>query len=165
MPAIDPRMPNRDPESPDRLEVIDARLAAAADLAVLFQAISGDPNFTPHPFDAVFIDWLRSHTGRDRYLVGRVGKGPLIAYGMLRGWDAGFELPSLGIAVHPGARGSGIGGQMMRALHSEAWAMGASGIRLRVHPGNARALGLYLRFGYTPVGEDRGQVVMLARQP
>lgn len=159
----EPKHPTR--ETAGNLEVIDARAADPTELACLFQAISGDPNFTPHPFDPEFIKWLLSYDGRDRYLVGRQRTGVLIAYGMLRGWDSGFEVPSLGIAVHPEARGAGVGDAMMHALHREAWAAGARSIRLRVHPTNSRAIRLYARWGYTRAGEERGQVVMLAHQP
>jgi len=142
----------------------DARAIDSDALAELFGAISGDPQFTPHAFTRAFIEWLRAYAGRDRYLVASWGSGPLLVYGMLRGWDEGYEVPSLGIAVHPRARGQGLGALMMRALHREAWTAGASSIRLRVHPENARALGMYARLGYISIGRERDQLVMLLRQ-
>lgn len=144
-----------------KFRVFDAHSADPCELAKLFDAISGDALFTPHPFNRTFIDWLRTHTGRDRYLVASLGTEALMGYGMLRGWDDGFEVPSLGIAIHPSARGIGLGTLMMNTLHRHAWAAGAQSIRLRVHPENARAIGLYMRLGYACTGEERGQLVMV----
>jgi len=45
---------------------------------------------------------------------------------MLRGWDEGYETPSLGIAVHPDARGLGLARTFMGFLHAAASFQGAA---------------------------------------
>ncbi len=102
---------------------------------------------------------IAAYKGGDVYLVAEAG-GELVAYGMLRGWDEGYEIPSLGIAVHRDRQGRGYGRAMMTALHDAARERGAMKIRLRVHPENGRARSLYERLGYVDAGEERGQRVM-----
>ena len=152
---------------PDRSawRVSDVAMADPEDVLALFQVIAGEPHFSPHPFDREAVARIAGHRGRDRYLVGRFGKGALVAYGMLRGWDAGYDVPSLGISVHPSVRGRGVGALMMETLHAEALRAGARAVRLRVHPHNMAALGLYERFGYTRSGEERGQMVLIRPLP
>src|SRR5258707_5978777 len=79
-------------------------------LASFFEALvaRGDDRwFHPHPFTAEYASRLAAHEGRDLYYVATRGD-KVAAYGMLRGWDDGYEVPSLGIAVHPDARGFGL---------------------------------------------------------
>ena len=98
--------------------------------------------------------------GRDLYLLGIV-QGEAIAYGMLRGWDEGYPIPSLGIGVRKDALRMGYGRAMMLALHEAARASGASTVRLRVNPENVAALSLYRSLGYRPAGIERGEELML----
>ena len=66
----------------------------------------------------------------------------------MRGWDEGFDIPSLGIAIHPEARGRGLARPFMAFLHAAAKARGATKIRLTVYNDNQRAVELYRRLGY-----------------
>ncbi len=52
------------------------------------------------------------------------------------------------LAVHPEARGAGLGRALMRAAESWAAARGAPKIELMVREGNAAALGFYEAAGY-----------------
>lgn len=87
------------------------------------------------------------YDGQDIYAA-LVEDGRVVAYGMLRGWDDGFEVPSLGVAVHPGERGRGLGGLLMQHLHDEAKRRGAVRVRLTVERENERARRLYDALGY-----------------
>ena len=132
----------------------------AESLSRLLEAIEedgGEPDFHPHPLT---LDGAEAVTveSQDVYLVGVDGTR-VVAYGMLRGWRDGFEIPSLGIAVHPEARRQGFGRAMMLALHAAARDRGAVRIRLRVREGNGAAIALYSSLGYRFGGTDRGQVV------
>ena len=101
---------------------------------------------------------IANYPGRDRY-VGAWVNGELCGYGMLRGWDAGFSVPSLGIYVIPRARGSGLAEELMRHLHNVA-AEAAPRVRLRVTPDNLPARALYERVGYVFDGTvERGELV------
>jgi ribosomal-protein-alanine N-acetyltransferase len=67
----------------------------------------------------------------------------------LRGWDEGYEIPSLGIAIHPDARSKGLGTTFMHFLHTAAQRKGSNRIRLRVHKENREAIAMYERFDYS----------------
>jgi len=128
-------------------------------LADLFTDVD-ETFFRPHPFTWTTAHDLANAGGRDVYAV-LLEDGRPVAYGMLRGWDEGYRVPSLGIAVRTSAAGRGLGGVMMGHLHAEAARRGATVVRLRVHPANVRARRLYERLGYAYVGEERGELLML----
>jgi ribosomal protein S18 acetylase RimI-like enzyme len=73
----------------------------------------------------------------------------VIAYGLLRGWDEGYDTPSLGIAVSPRSQRNGIGRRLMEHLHDVARARGATRVRLKVYRENTPAVRLYEAFGYS----------------
>lgn len=128
-------------------------------LAELFGAIDAT-HFGPHPLTEAEAQRLVEYRGRDVYSVLEVG-GHFAAYGILRGWDAGFAIPSLGIAVRNDHHRRGYGRLMMDWLTDEARRRGAKRIRLRVHPANVAARSLYGSVGYVEVGLERGELVMV----
>jgi ribosomal protein S18 acetylase RimI-like enzyme len=104
---------------------------------------------------------LCGYSGRNLYYVACVGTA-VLAYGLLRGWDEGYEIPSLGIAIHPEARGQGLARPFMAFLHAAAKARGATKVRLTVYTENRRAVELYRRMGYQfEAKNDRELVGML----
>ena len=120
-------------------------------LVLLFRTICEDPTssgFRPHSFDAETAARLVRHGGRDAYVVAAAADGTLVAYGMLRGWDEGFAVPSLGIYLVPRMRGTGVVERLMRDLHGVAARSGATQVRLTVDAWNERAIRLYRRLGY-----------------
>jgi ribosomal protein S18 acetylase RimI-like enzyme len=125
-------------------------------LADLFAALrdAGEERwFHPHPLTDAEAERLCAYHGRDAYAV-LVEDGRAVAYGLLRGWDDGFEIPSLGLAVHPAERGRGLGRELMERLHQEARARGATRVRLTVYADNEPARRLYEDLGYEL--EERG---------
>ncbi len=117
--------------------------------------------FHPHPFDAATAKRIAHYAGRDLYYAAICGE-QIVGYGMLRGWDEGYDVPSLGLAVHPQSRGMGIGKLLMHFLHAAARCRGATQVRLKVHRENEVALAMYQRLGYAFEVEDEtrdGQVV------
>lgn len=122
-----------------------------------------DKHFHPHPFDPEALEALARDTGQDLHYVVADSRNTVVAYGMLRGW-AEYRVPSLGIAVHPDSRGTGIGKMLMGFLHDEARRRGASHVRLKVYPDNHAARRLYEQLGYEfDRGEEDGQLVALIR--
>ena len=136
-------------------------------LASLFAALwehNDHRLFHPHPLTAETADALAGqhaspHTvlaNRDEYHVVldctsscEERRERIVAYGMLRGWAEGFDVPSLGIAVHPQQRGRGIARQFMQHLHRVAIGRGAEQVRLKVYRHNLAAVALYESLGYT----------------
>ena len=106
-----------------------------------------DLYFHPHPFTNDAAKRIVGYSGRDLYYVLCIGK-VIVAYGMLRGWDDGFEIPSLGIAVARAWRGRGVGNAMMHFLHVAARVRGSTMVRLKVHQDNHAAINMYKSLGY-----------------
>ena len=132
----------------------------AAALLRLFGEL--DPAFfRPHPFTPEEAARVAGCTGRNLHAVA-IRDGKFIGYGMLRGWDEGFDTPSLGICLRADAQGEGVGRAFMHWLHGFAAGRGATHVRLRVHADNVRARRLYEAMGYREAGEERGELVMIA---
>ena len=114
--------------------------------------------FHPHPLTQDYARELGSYAGRDVYVL--MVDGPkVLGYGMLRGWDEGFEIPSLGIAISPAHKGRGLGRKLMAYLHETAAARGATRIRLTVDEANLAAVRLYTSLGYTLIPDESGRLV------
>ena len=84
----------------------------------------------------------------------------MVGYIMLRGWDEGFQIPSLGICVHPAWQGFGVGRLLMQAAICVARLRRSPAVRLKVYPDNLRAIELYRSLGFTFSGQtENGQMV------
>lgn len=132
------------------LEIVRLSHATTEGLLELLQAIEKEGEsrwFEPHPFTREHLHSLCEPRKLDLYYVAAVGN-TVLAYGLLRGWDEGYEVPSLGIAVRPGCRGMGLGPVMMEFLHGAARLRGSERVRLRVSDDNRVAIALYRRMGY-----------------
>jgi [ribosomal protein S18]-alanine N-acetyltransferase len=128
-------------------------------LADLFAEL--DPVFFhPHPLDRREAERIAAYSGKDVYLVSMDGDRA-VAYGMLRGYDQGYEVPSLGIAVRSDAYRQGHGRAMMERLHDAARTRGSRLVRLRVDPTNEPAKALYRSMGYILVAYERDEEVMV----
>lgn len=131
-----------------RIGPVEARDEAM--LAALFATIAADPSaerFHPHPFDAAEAGRRARYAGADLYAL-LTHDDRAIGYGMLRGFDEGYAVPSLGIFVAAEARGTGAALALMNYLHLAAKLRGAPATRLKVYPDNARAVRLYRSLGY-----------------
>ena len=116
-------------------------------------------HFRPHPMTAEEAVKMANYAGQDHYAGVWVGDC-LRGYGCLRGWDEGYEIPSLGIYMLPEARGTGLAQAMMAHLHEVAQNAGAPKVRLRVKASNERAWRLYEKFDYEFPGTfERGELV------
>lgn len=114
--------------------------------------------FHPHPLTGAEATRIANYAGPDLYYSAVQGTR-VLGYGLLRGWEQGYDVPSLGIALHPSARGTGLGRTFMHFLHAAARQRGARRVRLKVYAGNTLALGLYRSLGYHFEGEEAGQFV------
>ena len=142
-----------------QIRLVDASLAVP--LTRFFEEIrvSGDDQFFhPHPFTAEEARRRAAYQGGDLYYVLVQGER-ILGYGMLRGWDEGYAIPSLGIIIAREARGTGLGALLMRFLHAAARSQGAERIRLKVYPDNAAAVALYQKLGYRFEAQESQQLV------
>ncbi len=116
-----------------------------------FQKINSDAvrnNFHPHEFDEENARRVSHYKGRDLYFGLVHEDGTVAAYGMLRGWDEGYDTPSLGIVVGPEWQGAGYGREMMVHLIKSARDCGAKRIILKVKQDNTRAKTVYEKVGF-----------------
>ena len=120
--------------------------------------VGNDRYFHPHPFTDQEARRIAHYSGKDLYYV-LVEREKVLGYGMLRGWDEGYKVPSLGIVIRSSARGIELGKLFMHFLHAAARQRGASKIRLKVYPDNTIAVTMYQELGYTFQAEEDGQLV------
>lgn len=120
-----------------------------AALADFFRDVQSDAGlFHPHPLTDEFAHFACTHRGRDQFYGFFDEDDTLIAYGMLRGWDEGYEIPAVGLIVHPALRGRGQSEAFMRCLSSAAAAAGATRIRGRLLKRNTISRRMCERVGY-----------------
>ncbi len=106
--------------------------------------------FHPHPFSREAIKPLVQ--SQDEYWL-LVKDEAVLGYGILRGWEEGYAIPSLGIAVAASHRGHGHGERIMHFLHLRACSRGAERVRLTVEAENQAACSLYRKLGYRQAAE------------
>ena len=138
------------------LEIVRVSPAIQPQLAEFFRYLSNDPEahfFHPHDFSDEAAQQIAHFTGQDMYFA-MLYNNQVLGYGMLRGWDEGYAIPSLGIAIHPAARNKGLGKLFMDFLHAAARLRGAEKTRLRVYPDNLSAIRLYSQLGYQFLPEN-----------
>lgn len=144
---------------PAEIKILNEKLERQ--LAKFFEDIkrAGDDKFFhPHPFDKTTASKLARYKGNDVYCV-LVDGDKIIGYGMLRGWDEGYEVPSLGIIIHPSIRGCGWGKILMNFLHLTAKQRGCRQVRLKVYPANVNAVKMYKKLGYVFASSQSDQLV------
>lgn len=121
-------------------------------LARFFAAIEADAGavgyFHPHPFDEATAETICTRTGRDEYFA-VFDEGEVVGYGMLRGWDEGYEVPAFGVCVRGDQRGRGLGHVLLGFAIDRARDAGAPSVMLKVFDDNLPARALYESFGFT----------------
>jgi ribosomal protein S18 acetylase RimI-like enzyme len=146
------------------LEIVECRHLTPKNIISLgdfFESLNktGDAKyFHPHPLTQQEASTRIAYQGRDLYYVIR-DEPRILAYGMLRGWDEGYETPTIGIATHPDFRHIGIARALMIFLHTSARHRGAKQIMLKTHPANTPAIRLYESLGYVPHTANEKQLV------
>jgi ribosomal protein S18 acetylase RimI-like enzyme len=143
------------------LECRRLSVGLAGALSEFFSSLvcAGDnENFHPHPLTSAEAERVCRYEGKDLYYA-LVDGEHIVGYGMLRGWDDGYAIPSLGIALHRTVRRTGLGRTFMHFLHAAAKRRGASKVRLKVQAKNQAAIALYASLGYVFVHEDPGQMI------
>lgn len=105
--------------------------------------------FHPFPLDETSARRLAAHQGSNLYFAAWSG-AKIAGFGMLRGWDEGFTVPSFGVLVDAAERGRGVGAALLEFALAEARRLGSPAVRLSVSPENAAAIALYTRFGFHP---------------
>ena len=74
--------------------------------------------------------------------------GNPVGFGMLRGFDEGYEIPSFGMFIDTDCQGKGFGFELVKRICDFASDSGISSVRLSVFEENHRAIHLYKKFGF-----------------
>jgi ribosomal protein S18 acetylase RimI-like enzyme len=131
-----------------------------ASLFTRLQEADHDNFFHPHSLTTEEAAARSNYSGRDFYCV-MLLENNAVGYGMLRGWDEGYAIPSLGIVLDPSVRGRGYARVLTNFLHDVAKKRGATQVRLTVEPQNRAAIELYRSLGYILQPQADGQLIGL----
>ena len=128
-----------------------------AELARFFRgnnrpAVTGQ--FHPFPLTDERAEFITCAPHRDEYYAAFSREERIVGMAMLRGWDEGFEIPSLGVVVDIARQGRGIGRRLCDWAIGRAREKGCRRIRLTVQAGNAPALKLYRSLGFREASRD-----------
>lgn len=143
------------------LEIVKLNLKMLQKLTCFFDDVAcGDYARYYYPYDLTSetAEKLCNLSGKDLYYV-LINNDTILGHGMLRGWDEGYDIPSLGVVIHPNFAGKGLGSMFIKFLHSAAWIRGCSKIRLSIHKDNKIALGIYKKFGYVFVPKNEKELI------
>ncbi len=126
------------------LEIRPLETADAAELSELLQAQPAEyvQFFRPFSFDEATLASLLGTLESD-VMTGFYWNGKLVGFYMLRGWDAGYEVPSYGVLIDEQYQGYGLTSLSVRIAKIVCKMRGARRLMLKVHPDNARAKSLY----------------------
>lgn len=121
----------------------------AAELSVLLNSEPHDYSryFIPFSYDEATITKLLSDAKMDLYF-GLFIAGRLAGYYMLRGFDAGYEIPSYGVWIAGKYSGFGIAKMTLFHAVSVCRLNGVSKLMLKVHPENTAAKYIYTSSGF-----------------
>jgi RimJ/RimL family protein N-acetyltransferase len=116
--------------------------------------------FTPFNFDEATITQLLAQCERDAWM-GIYLSETLLGFFMLRGWDAGFEVPAYGVLVDEQYSGYGLARLSLRYAKSLCKLRRAPHVMLKVHPENLAARKLFeaARFRQTGIEAASGNLI------
>jgi [ribosomal protein S18]-alanine N-acetyltransferase len=115
-------------------------------LLVFLKKNSGDYlYFKPHDYNLKSL--IKNIKSDDIFILQCIGR-KVVGYGLLRGWEEGYEVPSLGIIIDKDHRGLKLSEKMMSYLHKIANEYGCFNIMLKVNKDNKKAINLYKKMGY-----------------
>jgi GNAT superfamily N-acetyltransferase len=134
------------------------RRLAAADAAAAAALVSSQPPGYARFFHALAggesaLATIFAAAERDLY-AGIFWDDALICVYMLRGWDAGYEVPTFGLIVDAAQRGRRVLDVAIEAARLAARMNGAERLMVKVHPDNPAATQGALRLGFRPSAEE-----------
>lgn len=112
-------------------------------------------DFSPHPFNVENATRICNYQGRDLYYTVLSEGKKIIGYGMLRGWDEGYEIPSIGLCILKEFQCLGLGKILLDFLETVSRLRGCSKVMLKVKKENEPARKLYKRQGYDLTSQDK----------
>jgi [ribosomal protein S18]-alanine N-acetyltransferase len=109
--------------------------------------------FHPFPLDSATAYRIASVPRLDRYYIA-LQNDEIVALGMLRGWDEGYEVPSFGLMVGSRHQELGLGKKMTEFAIRDALRLRCRKVRLSVYKSNSRAMSLFSSVGFEEIGSE-----------
>lgn len=110
-------------------------------------------HFIPFEFELESVSTEIGKANKDMFY-GIYLEKKLIGFYMLRGWDAGFEVPSYGVWIAEDFSSKGISKLTLQHAISVCKINNIKKIILKVHPDNIIAKNIYENFGFIYQGVD-----------
>jgi RimJ/RimL family protein N-acetyltransferase len=110
-------------------------------------------HFIPFDFSESSIKKILSEKKLDKFY-GLYSQKELIGYYMLRGIDAGFEIPSYGVWISSSYANKGLSTLTLYHAFSFCKINKIKTLMLKVHPDNSTAKNLYEKLGFKQTGFD-----------
>ncbi len=133
------------------IEIVRLRPEHMEYLIRFFEAINEPEyikDFSPHPFNEENAMRVCNYQGQDLFYSVLLGEKKIIGYGMLRGWDEGYEIASIGLCILKKYQGIGLGRLLLSFLETVSRVRGCLRVMLKVKKGNKKAKRLYETQGY-----------------
>jgi ribosomal-protein-alanine N-acetyltransferase len=134
---------------PANLEIKKIDLNQAQELSSLLQNADKEYSkyFIPFNFDLESIKKVLSGVKNDMFY-GIYTNQKLIGFYMLRGWDAGYDIPSYGVWISQKYSSKGISKLTLYHAISICKINNVQKLMLKVHPDNLVAKNIYEGFGF-----------------
>lgn len=116
-------------------------------------------HFHPFAFDAHTLRAILGTRKRDIYTAVYHGMN-MVAFWMLRGWDAGYTMPTQGVFIDHKYTGMGLGRFIVDAIQVAARLREVRRIMTKVHVDNAAAYKISVAGGFYPVRIENGHHIM-----
>ncbi len=116
--------------------------------------------FYPFGYDEATLAELLRDCEKDVF-AGMSWDDNLVGFFMLRGWDAGYDVPAYGLIIDRDHRGYGLEMVSLEAAKVICNLRGATRIMLKMHPDNFSAKGIARKIGFVQTGveADSGNVI------
>lgn len=141
--------------NPSVLEIKRINIRNAKELSELLIQSSKEYSkyFIPFEFDLESVSSTISKAVKDMFY-GVYADSKLVGFYMLRGWDAGFEIPSYGVWIAENYSSKGLSKLTLHHAISVCRMNSIKKLMLKVHPDNLAAKKIYEDFGFINKGID-----------
>lgn len=107
-------------------------------------------SFTPFELSDETARWIACEPHKDQFYLGTIDDQP-VGFSMLRGWDEGFSVPSLGIFIDYRKHGLGFGKKLLDLTIEAAKSLNCTKIRLSAYASNQSACKIYWSRGFKEI--------------
>jgi RimJ/RimL family protein N-acetyltransferase len=138
--------------------LIEIKKLSMRDIPELLDLWNNDPigynqYFIPFEINYEKLKSILENAVKDVFMA-VVAKGRIAGFFMLRGLDAGYEIPSYGVWISAKYANKGLAKLTLHYSISLCKIAGIKKIMLKVHPDNKIALKMYKNFGFVEAGVD-----------